>query len=47
MITLDLLFAAIFCFTLVFGLLAGLYILLKFLTAVIRFIEAKIKKEQV
>jgi hypothetical protein len=40
----DIIFSALFCFSMVFALLGGLYVLVKLSTSVIRFIEAKAKK---
>jgi len=42
--TSEILFAAMFCFAMVFVLLGGLYVLVKLSTIVIRTIETKAKK---
>lgn len=41
----EMFFTALFCFVMVFTLLAGLYISLKILTSVIKYIERKMSKE--
>ena len=41
--TSEIIFAALFCFTMVFALLGGLYILLKILTSAIKTAETKTK----
>ena len=40
----EILYAALFCFSMVFGLLACLYFLVKLTTGAIRYIEARAKK---
>jgi len=42
----DILFAAGFCMSVVFAMLAALYALLKLSTGAIRFIEAKTKRRR-
>ena len=39
----DILFTALFCFSMVFALLGGLYTLMKVFTDIVRFIEIKTK----
>ena len=41
--TMEILASALFCFTMVFGLLGGLYVLVKLSTSAIRLIETKSK----
>ena len=40
----EILYSALFCFTMVFALLGCLYILIKLSTTIVRFIETKSKK---
>lgn len=42
----ELVFAAFFCFAMVFALLAGLYVLLKVFTVIIGRVEKKLEKEK-
>ena len=46
MSTSEILFTALFCFSMVFVLLGGLYVLVKLSTSAIRIVEEKTKKEQ-
>ena len=44
MATSEIIYAALFCFSIVFALLGGLYVLLRVFTNLVRVIESKAKK---